>query len=329
MTRGLTRFEGFAVCVNVLMGVGFLSLPSAFVGCGLVLSLILLVFASVLLILTALWEAESILRATALKKLQLAASPSSGSLAMASFSEDPGMLMSVSASCSEDLAAVGAKCAALSTADEPATAHGAPARTVGAVNAKHTTASDADAASLGAPLLPSAEAGVAAAPLDCDEAGAALFGKLASLRTLEITEVCEVVVGPRAKLAYCICIGLYQFGTLWSYSSVFGEAIASIVPLPGVNGGASCDIYNEGGEAGCVALYRLWVGAFGAIGVPLALLGVKEQRCFQVVMMYLRMLVGLVMIATVAGAMLSGAERSKLFGEEADGRGDVPLFQPR
>ena len=72
-TGDLPRFEAFCVCVNLLMGVGFLSLPSAFVDAGLALSVLLLAVGSALLILTALWEAETILRATAVKQWRASA----------------------------------------------------------------------------------------------------------------------------------------------------------------------------------------------------------------------------------------------------------------
>lgn len=65
---GLTCFQGLCVCVNLLMGSGFLSLPSAFVDTGMVFGACLLSVGTFLLITTALFEAESIIRATACKQ---------------------------------------------------------------------------------------------------------------------------------------------------------------------------------------------------------------------------------------------------------------------
>jgi len=48
-----------------------------------------------------------------------------------------------------------------------------------------------------------------------------------------------------------------QVITLWGYAAVFGQALAGLVGLPGINGGESCDVYDSGGmnNSGCVALY--------------------------------------------------------------------------
>ena len=302
---GLTRFEAFCVCVNLLMGVGFLSLPSAFVDAGLALSVLLLAVGSALLILTALWEAETILRATAVKQWRASAAAArergggGGEEAPALAAGEPP----------KDAATAAAAAPALAV---PLLLNG------GGEDRPHGT-------QITVLVEEDRRAGVAAKFADATRDG--LFAELSALRTCELTEVCAEMSGARAKGLYCACIALYQTGSLWSFASVFGEAIASIAPLPGVHGGASCDIYSEGGDAGCVALYRCWVALFGAAALPLALLGVREQKAFQVAMTALRALVAVLMVLVVAGAALSRADRAEVFGDEADARGAVEPFR--
>ena len=97
-----------------------------------------------------------------------------------------------------------------------------------------------------------------------------LLRRLSLERTLEMTEVCDVLLGRRAKIGYCWMLLAYQCGTLWSYCSVFGSAAAGLLGVPFINGGYACDISScsAGGGSddgsgecseGCVSLYRFWL----------------------------------------------------------------------
>jgi hypothetical protein len=141
---------------------------------------------------------------------------------------------------------------------------------------------------------------------------------LSSRRTVEMSEVCEVLVGRRAKLAYCAIISLYQVCTLWSYASVFGEAASGLLALPWVasTGGQSCDVYAHhkdlGEDGACLVLYRSWVAVFALLVLPLSLLDPKEQASFQVVMTGVRLAMVAAMVASVAAVSLLEA-----FADEA------------
>jgi hypothetical protein len=103
---------------------------------------------------------------------------------------------------------------------------------------------------------------------------------LARCRSVSMTEVCELLLGPGSKLLYCAVITAYQVGTLWGYASVFGEAAAGLLPLPFVHD--ACDVYGAlhgalADEEGCLALYRGWVVVFAVVVMPLCLVDVREQ----------------------------------------------------
>lgn len=163
-----------------------------------------------------------------------------------------------------------------------------------------------------------------------------------SRRTLEMTEVFEVLLSQRAKIGYCLFLTLYQICTLWSYATVFAEAAARLIPLPFMNEGHACDLYemNTESEAGCMAVYWSWLGIFTCLVLPLSVLEPAEQVGFQVFMSGLRIfVVGLMLVSVVAasiypfnGDIASSEGRTVFwFGEdiakERDESGPVPMFR--
>ena len=291
--EGLTRFQGLCVCVNLLMGSGFLSLPSAFVDTGMVFGACLLSVGTFLLITTALFEAESIIRATACKQ----------------FGGD-----ALELGAGDDRASINQQTA--STDAKPVVGD------VGEDDLANALISRQLEGNLSAPTRsPEATREILRQPLEMQ------LRVISANRTLEITEVCELLVGPRMKAFYCTCLSLYQLGTLWSYASVFGEAVASVVPLPGFNGGSTCDIYDADNATSCLSLYRAWVGVFTLIGVPLSLLDVREQAGFQVAMTFIRIAIAGVMVLTCIVASATDADREATWGEEGVDRGHVPNWK--
>ena len=73
-----------------------------------------------------------------------------------------------------------------------------------------------------------------------------------------------------------------QFGTLWSFISVFASSMTAMVAVPGLLGDGAelspCDIYKtEIYGGGCITLYYFWVLAFAVVMVALMGLDVREQ----------------------------------------------------
>ena len=245
--RGLTRFEGICLCFNLIMGAGFLALPRALVDAGVLVGLGLMLTIPSVLIVTALFESEIILRVTAAKWLEGALPKSSDANTSNRRPSDVETFMKPH-----------------------------DKRSYSAVDTTETRPTTLDAA-----LLP-----------------------LSGQRTLEMTEVCDLLVGPKAKVAYCVMLASYQVISLWGYASVFGQAMAGLLSLPGL--GPSCDIYaNSAGDTDeCASLYRGWVAVFATLAIPLSILDPKEQATFQVFMTAARLMVLSAMVASVAAAAL-------------------------
>lgn len=53
-----------------------------------------------------------------------------------------------------------------------------------------------------------------------------------SNRKFEVVELMKIFYGERGRRAYLIAICLYMYGSIWSYGTVFGNAMSSHVPLP-------------------------------------------------------------------------------------------------
>lgn len=101
----------------------------------------------------------------------------------------------------------------------------------------------------------------------------------------ELIMLCRLHLGKWAERGVSFCATLYMFGSLWSYTSVFASSLAAMVPMPWLQAGEPCDIYQTdvyGG--GCITLYYFWIMAFCTLMVALLALDIREQVVFQCVM---------------------------------------------
>ena len=166
--HGLSRFEGTCLCFNLVMGAGFLALPSTMVQAGWALGAGLSFAAALVLITTALLEGEIIIRCTVAQRFDAAG----------------GSAAAGRAARLRDVETV-----PLARAEGPGNA------TYAAVAAHE----DSNGSGGGKLFFPGVCASVAAH-----------MEHLSGRRTVEMTEVCEMLVGPGAKLAYCACLVSYQ-----------------------------------------------------------------------------------------------------------------------
>ncbi len=47
---------------------------------------------------------------------------------------------------------------------------------------------------------------------------------------LQVTDLFATFMGPRARSVYVFVLGLYLYGALWAYSSVFAASFSANVP---------------------------------------------------------------------------------------------------
>ena len=99
----------------------------------------------------------------------------------------------------------------------------------------------------------------------------------------ELMMLCRLHLGRWAERLVMVLVSLYMFGSLWSYISVFASSLAATVPLPWLQAGEPCDIYQtETYGGGCITLYYWWVLSFAALMGALLAFDVREQARQQV-----------------------------------------------
>lgn len=89
-------------------------------------------------------------------------------------------------------------------------------------------------------------------------------------RRIEMTELCELFLGSTGRRLFSLLIGMYMYGTLWAYCSVFAKAFAVQFALRG----------EENPEEG--STYFIYLFVFGCLVVPLSLMELSEQIYIQV-----------------------------------------------
>lgn len=108
-------------------------------------------------------------------------------------------------------------------------------------------------------------------------------------RKYELTELCSLFMGRSGKIAYTIIIGIFLYGTLWAFSSVFANALATHIGF----GAAS---------------YYVYLLLFAAIVVPFSCMEISEQMTMQVILAMCRVVMVIFMVSSVAAAFDSDSE---------------------
>lgn len=101
----------------------------------------------------------------------------------------------------------------------------------------------------------------------------------------DISIVFQSIFGYKFSIIYLSCLSIYFEGSLIAYSSIFAASFTSNVPLYFI---PTCDIYEKGFNSSCIINYWIFLGLFGFVVIYLSLLGIKNQKTFQVSMCGLR-----------------------------------------
>lgn len=111
----------------------------------------------------------------------------------------------------------------------------------------------------------------------------------------EVTELCKIFMGKQSVRIYTVLISLYMYGTLWAYSTVFADSLAMRLPL-----------FTEQGDAITPgsASYMIYLLVFASIVVPSSMIELSEQVFVQVTLSFCRVLMLVLMVSTIASAML-------------------------
>ncbi len=109
-------------------------------------------------------------------------------------------------------------------------------------------------------------------------------------RKFEIIELTNIYLGSRGSSLYMCTLGLYMYGTLWAYTSVFANACSQALPLAEALGLGHDD-------------YLAYAALFAIVVVPLTCLELKEQVSVQVVLSMCRFLMVILITGACAAAM--------------------------
>eukprot|EP00519_Triparma_laevis_P008143 CAMPEP_0182503332 /NCGR_PEP_ID=MMETSP1321-20130603/15133_1 /TAXON_ID=91990 /ORGANISM="Bolidomonas sp., Strain RCC1657" /LENGTH=479 /DNA_ID=CAMNT_0024708485 /DNA_START=47 /DNA_END=1482 /DNA_ORIENTATION=+ len=109
-------------------------------------------------------------------------------------------------------------------------------------------------------------------------------------RKFEVVELCSMFLGDKGSSTYIFTLGLYMYGTLWAYTSVFANACSYALPLSKIFGVGVDD-------------YLVYVAVFASVVVPLTCMELKEQVAVQVFLSLCRFLMVIVMVGSVSYAM--------------------------
>jgi len=127
----------------------------------------------------------------------------------------------------------------------------------------------------------------------------------APARRIEMTELCGLFMGKTAKQTFSYLIGIYMYGTLWAYCTVFANAFSTQLP------------FGEGLEE---VSYLSYLALFALLVIPLSLMELSEQIYVQVTLTIFRAVMLSVMIITTGSAYFRGGYD---FGEESNEAFDV------
>jgi len=111
----------------------------------------------------------------------------------------------------------------------------------------------------------------------------------------EFTDICELFVGTRARKLLSILVTITAWTFLTTYTSVFSSNTASVITR--FSEDEPCTTFGEGQ---CLTYYRLVALAYGIVVITLSMLTFKEQKEYQLINYYLRLiLAGIVVMSAI------------------------------
>lgn len=112
--------------------------------------------------------------------------------------------------------------------------------------------------------------------------------------------------GPVQSYIFAFLQMLFIFGLLVAFSSVFSASLSANLPLPYLS---TCDLYKD---AGCVVNYRIFLTIFIFSTYVLAVIGIKEQQTFQVILAMMRFFLVIGLTAIAIYRIASGEDTSEV-----------------
>jgi hypothetical protein len=300
-------FTAVAFTLNYIIGTGFLTLPWAFEKVGLIPSATLLGVMTVFACGSAVHVLETMARATTMRHLGMCSHPSSRSASYADgdIGEQKGMLSNSIAMQSYN-SALDATTGADSGRTKPTLFRPFDVDEAGEVSddqylhlyAEHVGRRFAESR---LPTRGAIEDGNK--QMACHGSGGTAPYPLHRISgpKIEVTELCEIFLGKMGKGVYTALIGIYIYGTLAAYSTVFAHALSQRISL-----------FSDGADK--TVDYFVFLGLFTAVVTPLSCMELNEQVYIQVALSFCRVLMLVLMIGSVFFAESRCADTS--FGHD-------------
>jgi len=111
---------------------------------------------------------------------------------------------------------------------------------------------------------------------------------------MEVTELCELYLGKMGKGVYTALVGIYLYGTLAAYSTVFANALSQRL-----------SVFSPGEDK--TTDYYVFLGLFTCLVTPLSCMELNEQVYIQIALSLCRVLMLALMIGSVVSADISCA----------------------
>ena len=131
-------------------------------------------------------------------------------------------------------------------------------------------------------------------------------------KQIEISELCQLFSGPKAKLLYDCSISLFASSSAWMYASISAVSLSKSFPILTKEAGNQtfdCDIAGHSGflwkmsEARCYYDYLIYMAVFSLFQVYLIIIGIERLRMMQQVFTVVGLIALFTMITTVLSAM--------------------------
>lgn len=123
----------------------------------------------------------------------------------------------------------------------------------------------------------------------------------------ELSYLQHVFLGPKWTNFFVFITAFELYSTTWLMSSIFGQALAEQFPLTGITDD-----------------YKLWVGVFTLITVPLSCTSILDQALLQFIFLAGRMIMVVLMIGTIIVAFIH--DDRAYFGDQVGAINDTPLI---
>lgn len=129
------------------------------------------------------------------------------------------------------------------------------------------------------------------------------ISKLNDDKRIDASFAMSIIFGKKFGIVYLLVLTLFFEGAMIAYCSIFASSFAANVPLIT---GATCNIYKEGFFSSCIFSYWVFLFIYGIFVITLTIIGIKEQRVYQIIMCTMRFVIMSIVIFSCVHLIVIG-----------------------